>query len=195
MKWYTGQVSENSEICYHQGQNQGADLLAGYINKHGGREIKELFSRLNSMKETRIQAALDDIRSRVALFDSSKSVEDLHVFMRYLESRLRDLTNKNLSLTGPSQRRISNVTPMNGYDTPRVDPDFGSNKSRTNSGTTSLPRQYGRQHHRSSGNLERGESINGHPPQTLPRRISQTSQNQGETLLSRQISKFVFTFF
>jgi hypothetical protein len=44
-----------------------------------------------------MHAALDDMRLRVAQFDASKSPDDLHVFMRYLESRLRDINNKNSS--------------------------------------------------------------------------------------------------
>ena len=95
MKWYTGQVSANSEICYNAHNIPADDLLYGYISSHSNRETQLLLARLQASNDIRIHAALDDIRLRVAQFDASKSPEDLHVFMRYLESRLRDISNKN----------------------------------------------------------------------------------------------------
>jgi hypothetical protein len=166
MKWYTGQVSENSEICYNAHNIPTDDLLYGYISTHSNREIQTLLARLQASNDARIHAALDDIRSRVAQFDTSKTREDLHVFMRYLESRLRDLNTKKSS---------------NGHQ----ESDNLSTKSRTNSIATDtnnkdhhpLPvRQLGRQHLRSSGSI--GEGKNGHQP-TPPRRTSQSSANQG----------------
>jgi hypothetical protein len=166
MKWYTGQVSENSEICYNAHHTHPDDLLYGYISTHSNQETQALLARLQASNDARIHAALDDIRSRVAQFDASKTRDDVHVFMRYLESRLRDLNNKN-SLNG--HRQSDNI----------------STKSQTNSVTTDvnnkdLPasRQLGRQQLRSSGNITEG--INGHQP-TPPRRTSQSSANQGKT--------------
>jgi len=98
MKWYTGQVSENSEIGHHVHTD---DLLHGYIHTHSNRETQALLASLQASNDTRIHAALDDIRSRVAQFDASKTQEDLQVFMRYLESRLRDLQNKKANLSKP----------------------------------------------------------------------------------------------
>jgi hypothetical protein len=97
MKWYTGQVSENSEICYNAHHVHPDDLLHGYISTHSNRETQELLDRLQRSNDARIHAALDDIRSRVAQFDASKTRDDIHVFMRYLESRLRDLNNHKSS--------------------------------------------------------------------------------------------------
>jgi hypothetical protein len=164
MKWYTGQVSENSEICYNAHHIDVDDLLYGYISTHSNQETQTLLARLQASNDARIHAALDDIRSRVAQFDASKTQGDLHVFMRYLESRLRDLNNKSLS---NEHQQSDNV----------------SNKSQTNSGTTSankdtLPtRQLGRQYLRSSGSI--GGETNNHQP-TPPRRSSQSSANQGK---------------
>jgi hypothetical protein len=166
MKWYTGQVSENSEICYNAHHTHPDDLLYGYISTHSNQETQALLARLQASNDARIHAALDDIRSRVAQFDASKTRDDVHVFMRYLESRLRDLNNKN-SLNG--HRPSDNI----------------STKSQINSITTDvnnkdLPasRQLGRQQLRSSGNITEG--TNGHQP-TPPRRTSQSSANQGKT--------------
>ena len=165
MKWYTGQVSENSEICYNANHAPPDDLLHGYIHTHSNRETQALLARLQASTDARIHAALDDIRSRVAQFDASKTQEDLQVFMRYLESRLRDLNNKKLP-TKP----VSNEQQQS---------DIVSVKSRTNSVTTEVnnvpTRQVGRQQHlRSTGNI--GEGTNGHQS-TPPRR---SSANQGK---------------
>jgi hypothetical protein len=149
MKWYTGHVSENSEICYDAHHADADDLLHGYITTHSNRETQALFARLQASNDARIHAALDDIRSRVAAFDASKGREDLHVFMRYLESRLRDLKN--------GHEQIETV----------------STTSTTNKETVPS-RQLGRQHLRSTGN--NGRETNG---DHQPRRASQSSANQG----------------
>ena len=192
MKWYTGQVSENSEICYNTPHIDNDDLLHGYISAHGNRETQSLLSRLQASTDIRIHTALDDIRLRVAQFDASKSPEDLHVFIRYLESRLRDINNKNSlpSTATPNpingQKRVSNGGTTNGYHTQQHHADTTSIKSRTSSIVTGVSkeaspssRQLGRQHLRSSGNIAGGET-NGHqPPPPAPRRGSQSSINQG----------------
>lgn len=193
MKWYTGQVSENSEICYNTPQTDHDDLLFGYISRHSNREIQSLLARLQASNDIRIHAALDDIRLRIAQFDASKSQDELPVFMRYLESRLRDISNKNTipSTTTSShsngQRRISNGGNTNGYSH-QPQSDTISIKSRTSSIGTGLGketpplRQLGRQHLRSTGNLAGGGggTTNGHhPPLPPPRRASQSSANQG----------------
>ncbi|CAF3187027.1 unnamed protein product, partial [Rotaria sp. Silwood2] len=107
MKWYTGQVNENSEISYNAHHIDADDLLHGHILAHSSRETQSLLMRLQSSNDPRIHAALDDIRSRVAQFDASKTREDLHVFMRYLESRLRDLNNNssNNDMTNVQQQQ------------------------------------------------------------------------------------------
>ncbi|CAF3283791.1 unnamed protein product [Rotaria sp. Silwood2] len=107
MKWYTGQVNENSEISYNAHHIDADDLLHGHILAHSSRETQSLLRRIQSSNDTRIHAALDDIRSRVAQFDASKTREDLHVFMRYLESRLRDLNNNssNNDMTNVQQQQ------------------------------------------------------------------------------------------
>jgi hypothetical protein len=172
MKWYTGQVSGNSEICYNNAHHPDAhDLLAGYISTHGNPETQALFARLQASNDARIHAALDDIRSRVAQFDASKTQEDVHIFMRYLESRLRDLSAKQ-----SSNKPAANDTNGNGHPADAV-----STRSRTNSITkdNSSARQFGRQHIRSSNSMgSGGGGMNGHPA-TPPRRPSQTSANQG----------------
>ena len=183
MKWYTGQVSENSEICYNPGHIHTNDLLAAYVMSHSRSDIQAIFQRLQSSNDNRIHAALDDMRLRVQQFDSSKSAQDLHVFMRYLESRLRDLYNKTTSATVKSERRI-----INGHSNTPENLERISLRSRASSTAnvagretpTTLPRQYGRQHHRSSGNLD--GAINGQGPQAPPRRPSQSSNNQGRLI-------------
>jgi len=194
MKWYTGQVSENSEICYNTPHVDNHDLLHGYVSEHSNRDTQLLLARLQASNDIRIHAALDDIRLRVAQFDASKSREDLHVFMRYLESRLRDINNKNPSSSSTTtstnmngQRRISNGGITNGYHhQQQQQSDTLSIKSRTSSIATGASkdtppfRQLGRQHIRSSGNLAGGGGTNGHqPPPPPPRRASQSSVNQG----------------
>lgn len=186
MKWYTGQVSENSEICYNTPNVDQNDLLYHYVNRHSNREIQSLLARLQASQDVRIHTALDDIRLRVAQFDASKSADDIHMFMRYLESRLRDINNKNIvsSTRAEDPKRFTNGGSSNGYQ----QTDAMSVKSRTSSvaninskETPTLPRQLGRQHLRSSGNLAGGES-NGyhhHQPPPPPRRSSQSSVNQG----------------
>ncbi|CAF2829261.1 unnamed protein product [Rotaria sp. Silwood2] len=165
MKWYTGQVNENSEISYHTHHIDADDLLYGYILTHSNRETQALFMRLQSSNDPRIHAALDDIRSRVAQFDASKTREDLHVFMRYLESRLRDLNNNKTpsynDITSGQQQQSDNI----------------SIKSRTNDPNkeTSTLRQLGRQHLRSSSST--GNATNGNQP-VSSRRSSQSSANQ-----------------
>ncbi|CAF0782207.1 unnamed protein product [Adineta ricciae] len=192
MKWYTGQVSENSEICYNTPNMDQNDLLYHYVNRHSNREIQSLLARLQASQDVRIHAALDNIRLRVAEFDASKSADDIHTFMRYLESRLRDISNKNIvSSTRPEdQKRFANGGPSNGYHTQYQQSDTMSVKSRTSSvaninskETPTLPRQLGRQYLRSSGNLVGGESNGYHhhqppPPPPPPRRSSQSSVNQ-----------------
>jgi hypothetical protein len=197
MKWYTGQVSENSEICYNTPHVDNDDLLYGYVSAHSNRETQLLLARLQASNDIRIHAALDDIRLRVSQFDSSKSPEDLHVFMRYLESRLRDINNKNSSSSTTTtttttskhangHRKISNGGTTNGYHNQQQQSDSMSIKSRTSSIATGAsketppPRQFGRQHLRSSGNLTGGGGgTNGHQPPPPPRRASQSSVNQG----------------
>ncbi|CAF4889408.1 unnamed protein product [Rotaria magnacalcarata] len=200
MKWYTGQVSENSEICYNASHTHNEDLLYNYISAHSSRETQMLLARLQASIDIRIHAALDDVRLRVAQFDASKSPDDIHVFMRYLESRLRDIGSKNLSTssatataTGASnhvngQRRLSNgTTATNGYHSQQQQqqPDTLSMKSRTNSIVTGVSketppqRQVGRQQLRSNGNKAGGGGgADGHQPPLPPRRASQTSVNQ-----------------
>ncbi|CAF4737167.1 unnamed protein product [Rotaria socialis] len=174
MKWYTGQVNENSEISYHAHHTDADDLLYGYVSTHSNRELQALLARLQASHDPRIHAALDDIRSRVAQFDASKTREDLHVFMRYLESRLRDLNNKK-----SSSKTILHDEMTNGHQ----QSDSASVKSRStstsnndsNKETSSSSRQLGRQHLRSSTST--GSGINGHQP--IPsRRSSQSSNNQ-----------------
>jgi hypothetical protein len=201
MKWYTGQVSENSEICYNTPHIDNDDLLYGYISAHGNRDTQLLLARLQASNDIRIHAALDDIRLRVAQFDASKSPEDLHVFMRYLESRLRDISNKNSSSSTTTtttttsnhvngQRRISNGGTTNGYHIQQQQSDSISIKSRTSSIATGAgkdtppARQLGRQHLRSSGNITGGGGTNGHQPVPPPRRGSQSSVNQGNSSIS-----------
>ncbi|CAF0981224.1 unnamed protein product [Adineta ricciae] len=173
MKWYTGQVSENSEICYnHTNHLDGHDLLAGYISAHSNQETKNLFARLQASNDARIHAALDDIRSRVAQFDASKTQGDVQVFMRYLESRLRDLNTKKTL-----HKSIVNGAVINGQPLDNI-----STKSRTSSTSTnvnkdsSTSRQFGRQHIRSSSSMGGGSNtkMNGHQT-TPPRRLSQSS--------------------
>ncbi|CAF3725054.1 unnamed protein product [Rotaria sp. Silwood1] len=167
MKWYTGQVNENSEISYNTHHVDADDLLHGYILTHSNRDIQSLLIRLESSNDSRIHAALDDIRSRVAQFDASKTREDLHVFMRYLESRLRDLNNNKNSLNND----ITNLQQQQQQS------DNISIKSRTNDSNkeTSTLRQLGRQNLRSSNSM--GNSTNGYQP--IPsRRLSQSNTNQ-----------------
>ena len=195
MKWYTGQVSENSEICYNNPQMEHDDLLFGYISRHSHREMQSLLARLQASNDIRIHAALDDVRLRIAQFDASKSQDELPVFMRYLESRLRDISSKNpipsttKSSHSNGQRRMSNGGSTNGYSHPPQS-DTISIKSRTSSIGTGLGketpplRQLGRQHLRSTGNIAGGGTTNGHhppppPPPPPPRRASQSSANQG----------------
>ncbi|CAF1156252.1 unnamed protein product [Rotaria sordida] len=171
MKWYTGQVNENSEISYNTHHIDADDLLYGYILTHSNRETQALFMDLQSSNDPRIHAALDDIRSRVAQFDTSKTRDDLHVFMRYLESRLRDLNhNKNLL-----NNDIINTHQQS---------DNISIKNRTNESNKEIPppsssssssRQFGRQHIRSSNNM--GNTTNIHQS-ISSRRSSQSSANQ-----------------
>ena len=155
MKWYTGQVSENSEICYNTHHIPPDDLLHGYISAHSNRDTQELLARLQRSNDGRIHAALDDIRSRVTQFDASKTQGDLQVFMRYLESRLRDLNNKN---------------------SPKKSASNGLQQADENNRDNAPTRQLGRQQLRSSGSSTEG--TNGHQP-TPPRRSSQSSANQG----------------
>lgn len=194
-------MSENSEICYNTPHTDHDDLLFGYISRHSNRETQLLLSRLQASNDIRIHAALDDIRLRIAQFDASKSQDELPVFMRYLESRLRDISNKNLtpstttSTHSNGQRRISNGGTSNGYS--RQPPsDTISIKSRTSSiatgtGKETPPfRQLGRQHLRSTGNIATagggGVGTNGHhAPLPPPRRASQSSANQGLYLFAK----------
>lgn len=193
MKWYTGQVSENSEICYNTPHANHDDLLEGYISGHSNRETQLLLARLQVSNDIRTHAALDDVRLRIAQFDASKTPDELPVFMRYLESRLRDISSKNpassttTSMNSNGQRRISNGgTATNGYHR-QAPSDTISIKSRTSSiatggGKDTPPlRQLGRQHLRSTGNIAAaGGGVNGHQPPPPPaRRASQSSTNQG----------------
>lgn len=165
MKWYTGQVSENSEICYKAHQAPPDDLLHGYVSAHSNRETKELLARLQGSNDARIHAALDDIRSRVLQFDASKSQGDLHVFMRYLESRLRDLNQTRSASNGRQQTEENPV----------------KNQTNGNTKDNNLPiRQLGRQQLRSSGTIEENKKT--HPQPTPPRRSSQSSANQGNEI-------------
>lgn len=171
MKWYTGQVSENSEICYNAHQPPPDDLLQGYVSAHSHRDIQELLARLQQSNDARIHAALDDIRSRVVQFDASKSQGDLHVFMRYLESRLRDLNQTRSASNG------------------RQPTEENSIKSQTNRNAKDPNRQFGRQQQiRSSGNIT--ETTNATPP----RRSSQSSANQGKVILSTRDRLYLFVF-
>lgn len=172
MKWYTGQVSDNSEIWSSATTNGSQDLLNGYISMHGNAETQALYARLQTSNDIRVHAALDDIRLRVVQFDASKSAQDLNMFMRYLESRLRDLVQKTFARdnaeTVSIKSRASSTANIAQRETP-----------------TTLPRQYGRKHHGSSNNLQGGPTTtttatNGHHgPVAPPRRISQSSTNQG----------------
>ena len=165
MKWYTGQVSENSEICYNAHQAPPDDLLHGYVSAHSNREMQELLARLQRSNDARIHTALDDIRSRVVQFDASKSQGDLHVFMRYLESRLRDLNQTRSASNGRQQTEDNPV----------------KNQTNGNTKDNNLPiRQLGRQQLRSSGNV--GEATKTQPQPTPPRRSSQSSANQGNRI-------------
>ena len=184
MKWYTGHVSENSEISYEKPHLHSGDLLHGYISTHGNEECQAILARLLQSNDSRVQTALDDIRSRVAEFDASKTQDDLPGFMVYLESRLRGINSTKTSTTtvvkqqNNGRRSIPNQ--KTGEDNPVV--DTISIKSRTSSGTnretssSSSSRQLGRQQLRSS--VSTGGS-NGHHP-TPPRRSSQSSSNQGK---------------
>ena len=204
MKWYTGQVNENSEICYNTSYIDNEDLLYTYILKYSNREIQLILERLRTSNDIRIHAALDDICSRVAQFDASKSSEDLHIFMRYLESRLRDINNKNLSSPSAAssnyangQRQITSSATRNGYHASqqRQQSDTTSIKSRVNSiaidanRETPSSRQFGRQHHRSSGSMtttERRSNAHSLPP---PRRTSHSGINQGIDCMMNQFRK------
>lgn len=178
MKWYTGQVNENSEISYHSHHNDADDLLHGYITAHSNRDTQTILARLQASSDPRIHAALDDIRSRVAQFDASKTREDLHVFMRYLESRLRDLNNKISSSKVTSLDEITNGNQQSNNTSLK-----NSTTQIANDSNKETSRQVGRQQLRSSTN-----GINGHPP--IPsRRSSQSSNNQG-----RFISPLIFYF-
>jgi len=192
MKWYTGQVSENSEICYNTPHMNNDDLLYAYISAHSNRETQLLLARFQASNDIRIHAALDDIRLRVAQFDASKTPDELPVFMRYLESRLRDINHKNpvssaatSTASNEHRRKLSNGI-NHGYPYQQQS-DTMSIKSRTSSIATGLGketpplRQLGRQHLRSTGNIAGGGGggTNGHPPPPLPRRASQSSTNQG----------------
>lgn len=166
MKWYTGQVNENSEISYNTHHIDVDDLLYGYISTHSNRETQSLFARLQGSNDPRIHAALDDIRSRVIQFDASKTREELHVFMRYLESRLRDLNNKNLSNKPTSNDEVMHVNQQsNNVQVKNTNQDIPSS------------RQLGRQHLRSS--VSNGNGVNNHHQATSSRRSSQSSSNQG----------------
>ena len=169
MKWYTGHVSENSEIGLEPPNLNADDLLKGYIAAHSNRETQVLLDRLRASTDARIHLALDDIRSRVAQFDTSKTRDDVQVFMRYLESRLRDLSSNTSSSSASLPKQQANGKK------PQL--DTLSIKSRTSSSTTTGPskdtppsRQVGRQQLRSAG---------GNPSQqpVPPRRGSQSSAN------------------
>lgn len=208
MKWYTGQVSENSEICYNTPHVDNDDLLYNYISAHSSRETQLLLARLQASNDIRIHAALDDIRLRVAQFDGSKSPDDIPIFMRYLESRLRDISNKNLSSASASttanssqvngHRKLSNST-TNGYHTQQQQSDAVSVKSRTSSLGNGLAketpplRQLGRQQLRTNGHRASGgegtTNNNYQPPP--PRRASQSSANQGKYHNSTMKNKII----
>ncbi len=175
MKWYTRQVSENSEICYNAHHVHTEDLLSGYIATHSNRETQALLKRLQASTDARVHAALDDIRSRVAQFDASKAQEDLHVFMRYLESRLRDINNKSTS-SRPA---------ANGPQTNTMTTEVKNREIPTT-------RQLGRQHLRSSGGS--GDGTNGQQQPTPPRRASQSSANQGKTRRMKILQTFTVLF-
>ncbi|CAF0955789.1 unnamed protein product [Rotaria sordida] len=162
MKWYTGQVNENSEISYNTHHIDNDHLLYGYILTHSNHETQSLLMRLQSSNDPRIHAALDDIRSRVAQFDISKTREDLHVFIRYLESRLRDLNNNNNDIINTYQQS-DNISIKNRINE--------SNKEILSSSSLSSSREFGRQYFRSSN------TTNIHQP-ISSRRSSQSSANQ-----------------
>ena len=170
MKWYTGQVNENSEISYEKTHLHMDDLLHGYVFTHGNSELQTLLARLERSNDTRIQTALDDIRLRVAEFDASKTQDDLPGFLKYLERRLRGINTSQSVPTSKttSKQQINEESPS--FDTI-------SNKSRTSSVTTttatsSSNRQYGRQQFRPTG------TSNGYQRPIPPRR---TSSNQGNS--------------
>ena len=154
MKWYTGHVSENSEISYEKSHLHTGDLLHGYISTHGNEECQAILARLQQSNDSRVQTALDDIRSRVVEFDASKTQNDLPGFMGYLERRLRGINvTKTPPATGVNQQsngKRSIPNPRTVEDNPQV--DAVSIKSRTSSETnketssSSSSRQLGRQH-------------------------------------------------
>ncbi len=43
MKWYTGQVSENSEICYNTPHVDNDDLLYGYVSAHSNQNLQKIY--------------------------------------------------------------------------------------------------------------------------------------------------------
>lgn len=180
MKWFTGQVSDNSEIWSNPPSNDHQDLLSGYISAHGNADVQSLFTRLQKSNDIRVHAALDDIRLRVTQFDASKSSQDLNMFMRYLESRLRDLAQKTFarenSETVSIKSRTSSTVNVAQRETPNT-----------------LPRQYGRKHHGSSGNISGASATNGHQaPTAAPRKSSQSNHNQGK---SRSVDSSLFLNF
>ncbi|CAF1624669.1 unnamed protein product [Rotaria magnacalcarata] len=174
MKWYTGQVNENSEISYHAHHTDADDLLYGYVSTHSNRETQALLARLQASHDPCIHAALDDIRSRIAQFDASKTREDLHVFMRYLESRLRDLNNKKSSTKTILHDEVANEHQQSDSTSVKSRSTSTSNNN-SNKETSSSSRQLGRQHLRSSTST--GSGTNGHQP-VPSRRSSQSSNNQ-----------------
>lgn len=180
-KWYTGHVSENSEISYDKTNLQADDLLYGYISTHGNQEIQRLFVHLQQFNDTSVHTALEDIRARVAEFDKFKKLEDLQVFMGYLERRLRGIhSNKSI----PTQTRIANGS---SSDSPSA--DTLSLKSRSSSNgikETNPTRQIGRQQQ-----FRATQQTNGHHP-IPPRRASQSSSNQGKLVSS--LLQFYFLF-
>jgi hypothetical protein len=192
MKWYTGHVSENSEISYEKASVNAGDLLHGYILTHGNDECRQLLTQLERSNDIRVQAALDDIRLRVSEFDGSKTASDLSGFMGYLERRLRSVnTNRTgTSIVSNSSTNGKRTTSNPDNDCPSV--DAISIRSRTGSiGAQKEPttgRQLGRQQLRASAS-------NGHHPPAVPRRTSQSTSNQGIDNHSDQRSGNIsFTF-
>ena len=173
MKWYTGQVNENSEISYNTHLIDADDLLYGYISTHSNSETQVLLTRLQASNDPHVHKVLDDIRTRVAQFDTSKTREDLHVFMRYLESRLRSLNNKI-----SSSKQVSTDKSINGYQQSSNAAEPDRIHSVTNETNQEIPptHQLDRQRLRSSGNNESGTNMQ----QVASRRSSQLNANQGE---------------
>ncbi|CAF0889965.1 unnamed protein product, partial [Didymodactylos carnosus] len=194
MKWYTGQVSENSEICYMNKNND--DLLKGYITAHGTREMNNLFDKLHNSTDVRIQAALDDIRLRVVQFDQSKSQNDLQAFMLYLESRLKDLSRISViprDINGDDNRAKRTQSQTSLRTSSSNENIIDNNQSNSNEKNKQPSRQLGRQQMRPTTNghsntQKRRPSTNRDKEEDLDNVLNTilALPKKGETTLSRE---------